>query len=658
MSEHQHPHHPHNNNHHYAPSMASTAYSDDDTSDQSSEVLAEIQKLESILLEQLDKETQRFGSSSASSTSSSLGFEKHGMMATGDATSSVDLDGASSINFSQYLDAQERFEQETNANHDSIDDDDDDDAQSRSSVGGPARSTAQSSAYWSQIMDASTSDIMDNQSCTSLRKELSQIVTPYGHVSQRVQAYEQDTWTTEPTAVALETNAATEQAAGTTTGMYQTGAFAGTDGSVVGTSSVAANSMASNYGIEELTQRTAALSSSSTEDQQSAIASASATLQTPKQQQQQHHREQQNEEQEQAELLSQTQKIKSLLQNLESQLTQVSSVAKIMGSSSSSSSSSSSNSKSEGQSEAAAQMTTTNTTTNKNVTAVVPALEIQNSIRSLSFLEDTLRNSVFRPGVGGSNTTIDEDDEKSTATSASSASVVHSRNRLNKIRQKLWGGAANSPAVVKHNNSSKNNSSRRQEGVSDHYFAGIEEGFDENDDDDVDNASVVGQVSTDILHYPNTSKTEETTTCFPKPKEERNIRPRDDYFSAAYQNAFACSSAYQLDVPEPGTATISSTPNQAGGKNYYYYYPPPEQASLPNVACCQIPPVERLMTVLKRLEVKVAKCHVNHLQRKRQQQRQQRQGSSRFPDGAILQQYELSNLDLSNPAKAERYHDL
>ena len=57
------------------------------------------------------------------------------------------------------------------------------------------------------------------------------------------------------------------------------------------------------------------------------------------------------------------------------------------------------------------------------------------------------------------------------------------------------------------------------------------------------------------------------------------------------------------------------------------------------------------MTTLKRLEVRVASCHANHLQRRRRQQQHNM-------DGAILQQYELADLDWSNPARAERYHDL
>lgn len=530
--------------------MASTAFSDDDG--QHSEVLAEIQKLESILLEQLDKETARFGSSSASSISK-------GITGDFDIPSTSDLDAASSINFSQYLDAQQ---------------------DARSSVAG-ARSIAQSSAYWSHIDGSKhvkeydeASDLWDNQSCTSLRKELSQVVTPYGHVSKHVQAYEELT----PAPSQGDGQFAMPQAKESSQhGMYRTGTFAGTDGSVVGV----AGSVVSSSAMEELTQQTAALSTTG-EDVQSTIstpsrtassfsaaASQSTPLSTPNLEQ---HSEQQA-------LLSQTQKIKSLLQNLESQLTQVSVAATNMASSPPS-----------------------------------MGLEIQNSIRSLSFLEDSLKQTL--------TPTIPEDDGGGTSSFA-----AHSRTRLNNIRQKLWGG----PSPVQQ---------RQQQNSRSNDFARVEEDYDE----DVDNASVVGQVSTDIVHLPR-----EEIGCFDtKPKEEQPVRPRDDYFSAAYQNAFACSSAYHLDLPEPGTANISSTPNATGGKNYYYYYPPPE---VNNVACCQIPPVEKLLTALKRLEVRVASCHANHLRRRQQQQH-------RFPDGAVLQQYELADLDLSNPARAERYYDL
>lgn len=544
----------------YAPSMASTAYSDDD---KTSEIFAEIQKLESILLKQLDKETSRFGS--ASSSSSSFSGLKQGDVDV--PSSPIDLDGASSINFSQFLDAQD--------SHSSV-------------AGGGARSTAQSSAYWSQVDGASTaqrdydeaSDLLDNQSCTSLRKELSQVVTPYGHVSKHVQAYED---LTPPPQEGDARFVVPQQEADETSqqqSIYRTGAFAGTDGSVVGGGSVAS-------GMEELTQRTAALSTAATEDIQStashpshAQSSASTAPPTPNQVP---STPPQYEEQV---LLSQTQKIKSLLQNLESQLTQVTTAASNMAPSSPPS----------------------------------MGLEIQNSIRSLSFLEDSLKK---QPWVTPS---IPEEGDE-VGSSSSSSFAAHSRTRLNNIRQKLWGGP--SPAQQ----------SRTRPSPEEQYVV----------DDDVDNASVIGQVSTDVVHhYPPIAK-EEIGCCKPK-EEEQPIRPRDDYFSAAYQNAFACSSAYHLDLPEPGTANVSSTPNATGGKNYYYYYPAPE--AMPNAACCRVPPVEKILTALKRLEVKVASCHANHLRRRQQQQQQ------RFPDGAVLHQYELADLDLSNPARAERYHEL
>eukprot|EP00980_Cylindrotheca_fusiformis_P000971 scaffold265_cov131-Cylindrotheca_fusiformis.AAC.6 len=407
-------------------------YDDEDEDEKTSEVLMEIQKLENILLEQLDKEST---------------FDWH-----------------------------------------SLDD-------------GPAAT--------STFDEESTLDEVASNS--TLRKELNQVITPYGHVSDRVQKY------------------------------------------------------------EEL-QPARARSKFNSEDDETTTSQQESKTNQP-----------------QETLLSQTTKIKSMLENLERQLN-----------------------------ESASQQ------------PFSPSADIQNSIRSLHNLENSLQKttssspktrglSPLSPEQFSVRKTLSWPDQDSPPTttprmSQLSSTQMDNHNRLHSTRHNLWGGTTP-------------------------IRGGIQEQYDD-DDENMSIASVVAVASGNPNHRRQRRPVvvEEQTCCLPNNEaagqDTTNILPRDDYFSPAYQSSF--SHAYHLDIPDP---------------RIYHYYAPQEPSMRTENACCRVRPLERLLATLKSLEQRVASsCRgggggggavqpILHT----------------FPED---EEFELAGLDLSNPAMMERYKEL
>lgn len=340
--------------------------------------------------------------------------------------------------------------------------------------------------------DESSSDFDDGASNATLRKELNQVVTPYGHVSQRVQLYE-DLQEQHPTTLTNPSAATTPQRS----------------------------------------------------DQQET-------------------------------LLSQTTKIKSMLEKLERQLLNSDEPKKAANA----------------------------------ATSVTPTADIQNSIQSLSHLEQSLKKAnsshellpVAETRSSSNNNMSWPDDQAQQPPQRQQLSSSHmdNHNRLHSIRHNLWGGTP----------------IRRNDNI-------------DNDDDSLSTVSISAQAASGMNHHHHYHHRppKEETCCFPNEQTsspETPIQPRDDYFSSAYQSTF--STAYRLDLPE----------------THRYYYYNTEQQGTENVACCRIPPLERLLTALKRLEHKVASCKRRPILHTFREQ----------------EEYELADLDLTNPAIMERYKEL
>jgi hypothetical protein len=323
----------------------------------------------------------------------------------------------------------------------------------------------------SHLEDESVFD--EEGSFSTLRKELNQAVTPYGHVSRRVQIYED----LQPTSTVNQTTTPT-----TTT---------------------ATVAMTTNH-----------------ED------SITTSQQTSNQQET---------------LLSQTTKIKSLLENLERQL-------------------------------------------NDSVPDASSLNNLQHSLQKDNPLRSSSSPSL-QPveGQTPSRTTTNWPDQPQL-----SSSHMDNHNRLHSIRQQLWGGTPVRGGI-------------RQEEV-----------------DSMSTVSISAQVSSEINHRA----VGEQTSCFPtEGAPETPVQPRNDYFSTAYQSTF--STAYRLDLPDP---------------SIYHYYASQEPAT--ENACCRIPPLEKLLTALKRLEQRVPSCKRRPMLH------------------TFHEEYELAGLDLTNPAMMERYKEL
>jgi hypothetical protein len=337
------------------------------------------------------------------------------------------------------------------------------------------------SSFGEESVDASShledESVFDEAgSCSTLRNELNQVVTPYGHVSQRVQMYE---------------------------------------------------------------------------DLQPASATVAMTT---------HHEDSittsQQTSNQQETLLSQTTKIKSLLENLERQLN--------------------------------------DSVPDASSSIPLPTADLHKSIQTLNNLEHSLQkdNPLMRSsspklqpveGQTPSRTTTNWPDQPQL-----SSSHMDNHNRLHSIRQQLWGGTP------------------------------IRGGISPEEDDSMSTVSISAQVSSEINHRA----VEEQTCCFPtEDAPETPVQPRDDYFSTAYQSTV--STAYRLDLPDP---------------SIYHYYASQEPAT--ENACCRIPPLEKLLTALKRLEQRVPSCKRRPMLH------------------TFHEEYELADLDLTNPAMMERYKEL
>jgi hypothetical protein len=382
----------------------SVLFGAEDEDENMSEVMMEIQKLENILMEQLDKESS---------------FEKESVVA------------------STYLEDESVFD--------------------------------------------------DAGSCSTLRNELNQVVTPYGHVSQRVQIYED----LQPTS-------------------------------------------------------TSPVNQTTTPNHEDSIRTSKETSNQP------------------GSLLSQTTKIRSLLENLERQLND-----SVPDASSS-------------------------------TPLRLPTADLHNSIQTLNNLEHSLqKDKPLHKSLMSSTSPKLQPVEGQTPSRTStnwpdqpqlSSSHMDNHNRLHSIRQQLWGGTPIRGGGI------------RQE-----------------EDDCMSTVSNYAQVSSEINHRA----VEEQTCCFPtEGVPDTPVQPRDDYFSTAYQSSF--STAYRLDLPD--------------NPSIYHYYASQESAT--ENACCKIPPVEKLLTALKRLEQRVASCKRRPMLH------------------TFQEEYELADLDLTNPAMMERYKEL